>query len=232
MFPFDAPKNYKEMLNKIGIFTFLSALGLVWLVARFSGPIGATLNSSSTTVDIKSFHVPVLYVIPAAIIAFFAHVFRLHDKISDLFRIRFRFDVNCILIPLANALGLNVDEVLRSKLSARRESAMQRTFYKYASFEEPKISKALVLSAVNTWTWYWILLELDALVLIAGIILLCTEAFAAAACVLVLGGVLAVLFNTCYAVCGKKASYQIEEMVADAARADVLRTEFSAIRAL
>ena len=109
---------------------------------------------------------------------------------------------------------------------------MQRTFYKYASFEEPKISKALVLSAVNTWTWYWILLELDALVLIAGIILLCTEAFAAAACVLVLGGVLAVLFNTCYAVCGKKASYQIEEMVADAARADVLRTEFSAIRAL
>src|SRR5882762_2823277 len=105
MFPFDRPASYSEMLNKIGIFTFLSALALTILVAYFVPLVSTLLNSDPTTVEIASIKIPLL-----------ARIIRLHDKISDLFGLRARFDLYRIMIPMSGSLQIPVDKDFRDKL--------------------------------------------------------------------------------------------------------------------
>jgi hypothetical protein len=230
MFPFDRPASYSEMLNKIGIFTFLSALALTRVVAFFAPSAAAFLNSEPTTVEILTVKIPLLFVLPPAVLALLARIIRLHDKISDLFGIRARFDLYRILIPLCGSIQIAVDKGFRDKLLSRRKTAMERTYYAYASFEDPKISKALVLKAIDLWTWYWILLELCALLAIAGIVLFAFRAYVGASLVFVALILAILLFSTYYDACGRLADAQIEDIVADAERATKLRTEFTNIR--
>src|SRR6202030_1923323 len=129
MFPFDRPTTYGEMLNKIGMFTFLLALGLTFVVAYFSPPAAAFLRSQHTTFEILTLRIPSLYVIPAAGVVLIARIIRLHDKVSDIFGIRAKFDLYRILIPLCGSLGISVDNEFRDKLRRHRKSALAKTFY-------------------------------------------------------------------------------------------------------
>jgi hypothetical protein len=214
------------MLNKIGAFTFLEALVLSWYAARASNSIASVLDAYKLSVKVFSIEFPFLYVLAAGAIALAARIPKLHNKISDLLGIRQTFDVYRILIPLAGAVGIPVDKSFRDTLKDKRKHAMQRTFYRYASFEEPKISKALVLSAIDTWTWYWILNELLCLLCIAAGILLVFRAFDAASLLLALLFILTLLFSTVYRVCGKSADHQIEELISDPERVRELQEEF------
>jgi hypothetical protein len=65
MFPFERPTNYGEMLNKIGMFTFIVALCLTLFVANYSPSIAYALKRIQIPVEVWSLHVPVLYVLPA-----------------------------------------------------------------------------------------------------------------------------------------------------------------------
>lgn len=229
MFPFDRPTNYNEMLNKIGAFTFLEALLLTLLVGWASPQAGALLGSYALPIKVFSIEIPLLYVVPAVIIALIARIVRLHDKVSDVFGLRSMFDLYRVLVPLAGAIGVAVDESLRTALSQLRKKAMQRTFYQFASFEDPKISKALVLSAIDVWTWYWILGELLVLLATAGVLLLFLHAFQVAAYVILCTWLLTILFCSFYNVCGAKADHQINEIVSDQSRVEILRSEFQRI---
>jgi hypothetical protein len=231
MFLFERPTSYGEMLNKIGIFTLVSALGLTWVVSYFSPDAAAFLKSQPTTVEIHGLQVPFLYVAPALIISVLARIIRLHDKVSDLFGIRARFDLYRILIPLCGSLEIPVDKEFRDKLRSNRNSALAKTFYRYASFEEPKISRALVLGAIDRWTWYWMLLEFTVVLLIADATLLKLSGYAGASLISIAVFLATLLFSTYDNVCGRLADAQIEEIVADDTRADDLRNAFSQIRA-
>lgn len=227
MFPFDRPKDYNEMLNKIGIFTFIFALGLTWLISKYIPTVASLLQSKPTEVEVFSLHLRILYVAPAVVIALIARVIRLHNCISSLLGIRAHFDLQRILIPLCGAVGIPVDRTLRNRLSANRRATMERTFYAYASFEDPKISKAIVLSAIDLWTWYWILLELIALLSLTEAILVIARVYSIATFV-GLGTILGVLiFLTSEEVCGNKADDQIEEIVSDPNRASAIRNDLS-----
>jgi hypothetical protein len=230
MFPFDRPTSYGAMLNKIGMFTFLSALGLTVVVVYFVPSLAAFLHSEPTTVEILTMKIPLLFVVPPAIIALLARIGRLHDKMSDLFGVRARFDLYRILVPLCGSLQISVDKDFRDKLSSRRRAAMERTYYAYASFEDPKISKALVLSAIDQWTWYWVLLESCVLLVAAGAVLLAFRSYGGASLILIALFLAILLFSTYYDVCGRLADAQIEEMVAEPERANKLKAEFTHIR--
>ena len=222
MFPFDRPTNYNEMLNKIGIFTFVEGLLLTWFVAHFAPPVSRALEIVKLPVSIGGLQIPFLYVVPSAIVALLARVVRLHDWISDRFRIRHTFDLYRILVPLAGSVGQSLTIDAREKLARKRKAAMQRTFYLYASFEEPKISKALVLNAIDTWTWYWILAELVCLLIIAAAVLMFFGAYAPAAWILAADCGMILLFCSAFAVCGRNADYQIQEILEDAERVKAL----------
>lgn len=229
MFPFERPTNYGEMLNKIGMFTFLVAFVLTLLVAHCSTVIASRLSSIQIPVEIWSLHISVLYVVPALIIATLARIIRLHDRVSDVFGIRAKFDVYRILIPLCGAVDIPVGPVFRDKLRRERNRAMLRTFYRYASFEEPAISKAAVLGSIDVWTWYWILLEAIVMLIIAGAVLVAVKAYASCVLVIILAFCGVLLFATHFEVCGKRADEQIDEIIGDPQRVDVLRNAFDEI---
>jgi hypothetical protein len=225
VFPFDRPKNYNEMLNKIGISTFLLSLALTWVVARYVPKIGALLSSSGTEVEVLTMHVKILYVVPAIVIAVLARIIRLHNCVSTIFGIRARFDLYKILIPLSGAAGLAVNHDFRELLRLHRIRAMQKTFYVYAGFEEPKISKDIVLAAIEMWTWYWILLEFLVLLLIASGFLFAAAVYLPASLMILTLLVGTFIFLTHYEVCGRKADEQVDLIVSDASWSSAIRVE-------
>ncbi len=227
VFPFDRPANYNEMLNKIGAFTFLEALALTWFTGWASAAAASVLGSLNIPIKVFSIEFPFLYVLFAAVIALATRIPRLHDRLSDVFGIRQTFDVYRILIPLAGAVQIPVDKHFSDTLKLKRKHAMQRTFYRYASFEEPKISKALVLGAIDTWTWYWILSELLVLIGVTAGLLLALNAFGPASFLLVLLFILTLVFLTVHRVCGANADHEIEEIISDPERVRELQNEFN-----
>jgi hypothetical protein len=229
VFPFNRPKNYSEMLDKIGLFTFFEAIVLTLIITNILDPIRQALYARDWHVKVMSIELPLLVVLPSLAIALFARIIRLHDKLSDLFRIRQHFDVSRILLPLAKAVGYKASEEALKALKTDRKRAMRKTFYRYASFEEPAISKALVLSAIDIWTWYWVLLEFVFLLVITASLFLGFHALRPAFFTLAAFGVFLLLFLTAFPVCARKASDQIEEIVSDPERARKIRLEFAAL---
>src|SRR5207249_1465277 len=142
-----------------------------------------------------------LFVLPAVFVTLVSRIVKLHDLISDVFGIRARFDLYRIMIPLCGDLGIAVDKTFRDKLSGRRKAAMQRTYYAYVSFEDPKISKALVLGAIDRRTWYWILLESSAVLGIGASVLLVFSAYTLVVILLIVLFLAILLFATHYEAC-------------------------------
>jgi len=226
MFPFERPSNYSEMLNKIGLFTSIEAILLTILVGYSVPNVNAALGYFQIPVKIYEVNIPILYVVPGIAIAVVMRITRAHNLLSDVFRIRARFDLFRILIPLALAVGSHIK---LDDLEKERKLAMARTFYPYASFNEPAISKELVLSSIDSWTWYWVLLELVFLLGLTSVTLIWFRAFESATYTLAGLSVGILIFQTAFSVCGRKAKDQISEIVSVPERVTKIQADFAAI---
>lgn len=214
------------MLNKIGMLTWIEGMLLTFLVGYYVPSVNAALTSMKLTIKVFELELPVLYFVPGTVVAVVARIFRLHNGLAKVFHIRERFDVSKILVPLSRAVGTAIPI---TKIRKNRDVAMRKTFYKYASFDEPKISKELVLSAIDTWTWYWALLELAFLLVITAVFLAYFRAFRPAICLLIAAAMSIVIFLTVFRVGGRKAQYQIDDITSDAQRVEEIKREFTAL---
>lgn len=166
--PFTTAGDYPKMLNKIATFTFFGALLSIWLL-RYEIPyLDNILKPFSVSIPIGGVSISFGTLLPAFVIATISRFLKLHDRISDLFGIRRRFDVSEILLPMATASGaaIDTDQIRTAKTS--RKSLMYRVFYKYASGTKGKaaIDSHYIIMALDQWSWYWILLELTFLALL------------------------------------------------------------------
>jgi len=214
------------MLNKIGMLTWIEAMLLTFLVGYYVPSVNAALTSLKLPIKVFELELPVLYFVPGTVVAVVARIFRLHNGLAKVFHIRERFDVSKILVPLSNAVGAGIPV---TKIRDNRDVAMRKAFYRYASFDEPKISKELVLSAIDTWTWYWALLELALLFVITAAVLAYFRSFRPAICILIAAAVSILIFLTVFRVGGRKAQYQIDDITSDAQRVEEIKREFKAL---
>jgi hypothetical protein len=85
----------------------------------------------------------------------------LHDRLSDLFGIRRRFDRNNILLPLVTMSGARLTPSQITSLVTHRTETMREVFYRYASSrqETPVVDKHDIERALDAWNWYWIFVE-------------------------------------------------------------------------
>ena len=206
--------------------TWIEGMLLTFLVGYYVPSVNAALTSMKLTIKVFELELPVLYFVPGTVVAVVARIFRLHNGLAKVFHIRERFDVSKILVPLSRAVGTAIPI---TKIRKNRDVAMRKTFYKYASFDEPKISKELVLSAIDTWTWYWALLELAFLLVITAVFLAYFRAFRPAICLLIAAAMSIVIFLTVFRVGGRKAQYQIDDITSDAQRVEEIKREFTAL---
>jgi hypothetical protein len=116
--------------------------------------------------------ITIVEIIIAIVIALFCRAITLHDRISDFCGIRQKFDIEEILIPLAEKSGINITPENRQVLKEKRSALMRLVFYNYASSTDPKIDKHLIYKALDHWSWFWVIVENSTIYfLIAGILI-------------------------------------------------------------
>lgn len=232
------PTDYSEMLKKLAGLLFWETY-IVTFVLRALPDIDQALSAIETYGKIgealsnienyESFNISGIAI--ALFVAGLAYMFQLHDRVSDLFGIRQRFDIAHILKPLARMTGANLSESQLGKLSENRDPIMRMVFYKYASSKatSPLVDKHDIHHALNAWSWYWMSIEAVVLLLVAAIICL---SFGAMKFALGFG-----LFMAGYLVVGTLqylrlpgyAQPQIDSIAANSEAAAFIKREFDAL---
>jgi hypothetical protein len=159
------------MLKRIFVVTLSVAVLCTFALAAVSPAVRTFVESWNAQVSIGILDsVRALYVLIPLLVAILFRVFFLHDKISDLFRLRRRFDLENILRPLAEGIGFPTAGPKWERIEQDRDLAMTRTFYRYASFRDPQIDLQLVRTAADRWAWFWCTVEPLVILLITGLI--------------------------------------------------------------
>ena len=228
---FERITDYSKMMMRIMASTFALSVLALWLLRTRIPELDATLAAHLPTVTIKILELPVSFgtLLPAAIISVLFRVFRVHDRISDVLRIRRRFDAKHILHPLAvGALGHVSDKEMK-KIEGARNDLMYRVFYKYASSKTPAIDAHFIEDALDWWGWYWCVLEGICVVLISaglagayGHWRLCA-AFVIASLIGVIGAALI------KRRCNLSAHREVVEILRDKTRSREIESQFRAI---
>lgn len=221
MNPFSEPKNYDEMLTKIMVFTFCISLVFLAVVAHSCPGVWSFLHPSWLTFSIDVLglkNIPTAYLIAAFLIALAARISRFHDRISDLFGIRERFDIHEILSPLAGGVGIAVDLALLDRFKQHRSPIMGRIFYKYASSTKPAIDEHLIWKALDKWSWFWICIEGASVGLVAFIFLISVSAFQSATFVGATVLVATLAATQINRACASAAHTEVREILSDSQR--------------
>jgi len=160
-------KNYSELLSKLCFFLFATSTICFYLLRFHAEPIrnlfrtlAASFPQNLTFAGLAPSDAAPMVL--AMILAWLSHSIRWHDRLSDLFGIRHRFDIHQILIPSALLVGANLDQSKYERLLGSRNSLMRTVFYKYSSSGEGDdrvVSNHTLREALTSWSWYWVLLE-------------------------------------------------------------------------
>jgi hypothetical protein len=156
---FATPTNYAEMLKKLAGFAFYQAL-LISLLLRQIPQVDAGLRSLEASVPFASGY-ELGAVLIALLAALISHVLPLHDRISDLFQIRQRFDTQHIMLPLAGLVGAKLTPEGTLELTRDRHRLMREVFYKFASSRDPSplVDRHDIEHALSQWAWFWAFIE-------------------------------------------------------------------------
>jgi hypothetical protein len=159
MWLFYSPKNYSEMVEKISKSIFIITATLIYLLSCFNNDFSNLLKEMSPTAEYDLsglklnaaiFYLPLLFGI-------LEHMFKIHDLLSSLFRIRYRYDRNVIVARIMKNVGqdVNVKQLSKKTIS----EIMSKCFYKYTSSTNPVIDQHHIVLVLNEWCWFWILLD-------------------------------------------------------------------------
>ena len=153
------------------------------------------------------------------------------EKIADLFRIRIHFDVDKILLPMCILSRASISRENYLRIKKNRSDLMGKVFYKFVSSTEGKaqIDRHLIVSALDQWSWYWIVLEAAVTFLLTSVIFIIFGNYMFGYWFLV-SVLLFVSFSfIIYNNCERYALNEVKEILADQTRVDEVRSEFNAL---
>jgi hypothetical protein len=164
-----------------------------------------------------------------AIAFLFTVVFKLHDRVADLFRIRERFDLQEILIPLAGGVGIPINLERLEKLRKNRKTYMRACFYRFASSTDPKIDQNLIISALDKWSFFWVVVELTvvAFLLVISTLVLKNYFYAAWAGLAVMVGI--VITSFAHIACASIAHAEVSEILSRPENVAEVKNGFNAL---
>lgn len=168
MWIFSSPENYSEMVEKISKCSFVVSLLLLYFLSCANQDFASFLSKISFGIQYEFIGIQLTFagVILPLIIGIVEHIFKLHDKISSILKIRKKYDKKVIISSFLKQLDFEKEI---SKLNDDNVSKlMSSCFYKYASSTNPVIDKHNILLALNEWCWFWIILDTEVLLLLTG----------------------------------------------------------------
>ena len=172
MWLFESIDNYGKMIEKISKTVFMFSLLLLYCISCVNNEFkdfmetisfGATYEIFGVELNLALFYLPI-------IMGVLEHVFKIHDKVSDLLKIRKTYDKYVIINGLIKKTNSNVSiKKCKGKLISK---LMSKTFYQFASSTDPKIDSHYVTMALNEWCWFWIMLDTGLLLIALGVLFL------------------------------------------------------------
>jgi len=228
--PLAQVKDYESMLNRIFICTaIISCVFFAVLRQNWPGFDNAMklLDFDVEFGPIKS--VKLGYVVPGVVFAFIARMFRMHDRASDLLRIRENFDIHYILEPLAERSGSQLGRLNIQQLRDGRNALMKKTFYRYASSTDPVIDKHLIYQALDWWSFYWVVVEAIIVIVAIGAIHLAIGSYGTGIVMCASSVVLLLPLQFFYRQCTRYASNEVDDILSDATRKVEVRKAFDAL---
>ena len=226
------PESYSDMLERIFATTLVTGIMCTLILAGSSPAVKALLDSVKTEAEIGPVkNLKALYVLLPIAIAVISRALRLHDRISDILRIRFDFDTQYILFPMAHLTGHELDRNMRGLIRSARQEAMYKVFYPYAGFADPKIDKQLVRSALDNWGWFWVCIESGFLFSVTAVIVKVLHRDTQFRICLVILLVIAIMLLVQWFACRRSAGRQVRAIVDDEGRKSDIRAYFAGMMA-
>ncbi|MDP1690308.1 MAG: hypothetical protein Q8L52_03885 [bacterium] len=230
---FRAVSDYPSMLNKIATFVFIIAMLLLGFIRNHIPAVEQFLAPYNYKIYLNNnWTIPIGTILPAFIIALLSRILKFHDRISDLFGIRQRFDVQNILYPMALAVSPNLFLTQIKLLNERRNELMVKVFYKYASGTSGKavIDSHYITMALDQWSWYWIVLEGLTLTTITSLVLLFSgDAISSAILLIIVLAAGLTLLPMIIKLCARYALNEIEQIISDQNRKNEIERVFRAL---
>lgn len=230
--PFGTVSNYSGMLNKVASATFFaSAIALSIIMWQVPAARSGLLPSWTVKVPETDIKVPATIFLGAFAFAFIARIVKLHDRLSDLFGIRKRFDIDAILIPMACATGAAVSLDQQESLKKSRHKLMTDVFYRYASSGpgSAQIDQHTIQMALDQWSWHWVCVEAICVLFLASAVLTWYQRYGAALCLVFVNLLMLWLLQAIREFCRRYARDEIRQILDDASRSTAVRKAFDAL---
>ncbi len=228
---FKAIVDYPKMVGKIALSTFAGSILAVWLLRHELPALNSCLGPLNTPIEVAGISISFGTVLPAFVVTALSRIFKLHDRLSDIFRIRQRFDVSEILFPMAIASGASLSGEQIRAIRRNRKAMMDRVFYKYASSTKGKavIDSHYITMALDQWCSYWIVLELTFLAcILAGTFWIAARYSLAATSLAVVLALICVLQGI-RSLCSDYALHEVEQILGDSQRRQEVAGAFRAL---
>lgn len=225
------PKNYSEMLKRIFWVTLIVGLICTITLGYKSPEIKKAFTLLPIEVNIGGFEkLPLIYAVIPLFIAILTRWITLHDRISDIFHIRERFDINHILLKLAEGVAFKVNKNIKKKLNINRHNLMRHTFYKYTeNVDKAVINSQLVANALDSWGWFWCFLEPLAILFLSALIAWYFISIQYALWYFFFLILFIILAFATYPICKKAAKDEVADILNNANRRKKIREIFNAL---
>jgi hypothetical protein len=223
----EQPESYSDVLKRVFYVSLAAGIASTVVIAYVSPEAKALLDKGPYSVELGGLNeFKALYVAIPFSIALASRVILLHDQLQKIFCLRAKFELDSVLLPLAQQVGFPMDARRKQWLITNRRSAMYQAFYPYASFMDPMIDKQLVRTAADQWGWFWAALESAFILAVSCAILAILQAwtwvivFILLCCVLLLG------MRTLWKRIRKTALEQVAAIANEGNRASDIRDVF------
>ena len=221
------PETYSDILVRVFVTTLVTGVICTAVLAVASPEVKRLLDSIGTEAElgpIKS--LKLLYVAIPALFALFSRVIKLHDRVSDILRLRCVIDTRWILVPLAEGVALQLDDARRVSIKRERKDAMYQVFYPYVSLPDAKIDRQLVRSALDNIGWFWAAVEATVLLVVTTILLYLLDASGWGLTVLVAAGITTCFCIILWMACKRTTTNEVRGILQDPERRAAIRAYF------
>lgn len=152
-------KNYVDYVRKIALIVAIFIFIVEIIYQHFFPEINSWFNDISfgivyeeygNSIKISLMYLPLLYFILET-------VFKIHNRISDIFKIRYYYDREVIIKTYLKILKINKN--LKNINDELRKDLMDKIFYKYVSPSKQIVDEHLISMVMTNFQYFWIDLE-------------------------------------------------------------------------
>lgn len=226
---FKTVNTYGAMLNKLATANFFVGLIAFYFITTQSISLNEIASRFILDVSISGLKIPIGFLVPPLGLAILFRIIKLHDRISDTFRLRAFYDWKYVLKPIKDAVKSDLD---KKTVMSNRGRLMSRVFYKYASSRDDNsvVDKHLIEMVLDQLTWYWMIIESSFIVFCVFCILLYLEAFEYALVVFYFGLGLIVFSKLLQGSCSKYTAQEVEAILNSAPRKREIKEQFDELQ--